>query len=207
LPPRKTSNYRKFAAVLARTDALSNSESVGSSSSRSCNGGGECWITAPLPPPPVQTTAFSASQLSLQNRRDSRRLACRLCTLERHRTSQSILCRAKTFLRNHADAIAAIDMFVVPTLNSDRLLAFLVLGHGQKNRTISTGQAPKAFNDVCQALDDRRRSRSPQSYRSSPSRCTDHHDVPQPTSSGSAASASKAAKLRILAEQRRPASI
>jgi hypothetical protein len=36
----------------------------------------------------------------------------------------------KTFLRNHAEAIAAIDICVVPTLSFERLFAFLVLGHG-----------------------------------------------------------------------------
>jgi len=38
----------------------------------------------------------------------------------------------KTFLRNHAEAIAAIDMCVVPTLTFDRLFAFLVLGHDRR---------------------------------------------------------------------------
>src|SRR5450830_506432 len=38
----------------------------------------------------------------------------------------------KTFLRNHAEAIAAIDMCVVPTLTFDRLFAFLVLDHGRR---------------------------------------------------------------------------
>jgi transposase InsO family protein len=38
----------------------------------------------------------------------------------------------KTFLRNHAEAIAAIDMCVVPTLAFDRLFVFLVLGHGRR---------------------------------------------------------------------------
>jgi transposase InsO family protein len=38
----------------------------------------------------------------------------------------------KTFLRNHADAIAAIDMCVVPALTFERLFAFLVLGHGRR---------------------------------------------------------------------------
>ena len=38
----------------------------------------------------------------------------------------------KTFLRNHAQAIAAIDMCVVPTLTFDVLFAFLVLGHGRR---------------------------------------------------------------------------
>jgi transposase InsO family protein len=37
-----------------------------------------------------------------------------------------------TFLRNQAEAIAAIDMCVVPTLTFERLFAFLVLGHGRR---------------------------------------------------------------------------
>lgn len=38
----------------------------------------------------------------------------------------------KTFLRNHANAIAAIDLCVVPTVTFDRLFAFLVVGHGRR---------------------------------------------------------------------------
>ena len=38
----------------------------------------------------------------------------------------------KTFLQNHAEAIAAIDMCVVPTVTFERLFAFLVLGHGRR---------------------------------------------------------------------------
>lgn len=38
----------------------------------------------------------------------------------------------RTFLRNHADAIAAIDLCVVPTLTFERLFAFVVLGHGRR---------------------------------------------------------------------------
>jgi transposase InsO family protein len=38
----------------------------------------------------------------------------------------------KAFLRNHAEAISAIDMCVVPTLTFDLLFAFLVLGHGRR---------------------------------------------------------------------------
>ena len=38
----------------------------------------------------------------------------------------------KTFLQNHAEVIAAIDMCVVPTLTFDLLFAFLVLGHGRR---------------------------------------------------------------------------
>jgi transposase InsO family protein len=38
----------------------------------------------------------------------------------------------KTFLRNHAEAIAAIDMCVVPTVTFDLLFVFLVVGHGRR---------------------------------------------------------------------------
>ena len=38
----------------------------------------------------------------------------------------------KTFLRNHAEAIAAIDMCIVPSLTFERLFAFLVVGHGRR---------------------------------------------------------------------------
>ena len=38
----------------------------------------------------------------------------------------------KTFLRNHAEAIAAIDLCVVPTVTFDRLFAFLVVGHERR---------------------------------------------------------------------------
>src|SRR5438105_4367338 len=38
----------------------------------------------------------------------------------------------KTFLRNHAEAIAAIDVCIVPTLTFDLLFAFLVLSHGRR---------------------------------------------------------------------------
>jgi len=37
-----------------------------------------------------------------------------------------------TFLRNHADAITAIDLCVVPTLTFERLFALLVMGHGRR---------------------------------------------------------------------------
>ncbi len=38
----------------------------------------------------------------------------------------------KTFLRNHVDAIAAIDLCVVPTVTFEQLFAFLVIGHGRR---------------------------------------------------------------------------
>jgi hypothetical protein len=38
----------------------------------------------------------------------------------------------KTFMHNHANAIAAIDLCVVPTVTFERLFAFLVTGHGRR---------------------------------------------------------------------------
>ncbi len=38
----------------------------------------------------------------------------------------------KTFLRNNAQAIAAIDLCIIPTVAFDRLFAFLVIGHGRR---------------------------------------------------------------------------
>jgi hypothetical protein len=38
----------------------------------------------------------------------------------------------KTFLRNHGNAIAAIDLCVVPTVTFERLFAFLVVGHDRR---------------------------------------------------------------------------
>ena len=38
----------------------------------------------------------------------------------------------KTFLRNHADGIAAVDFLVVPTINFERLFAFVILGLGRR---------------------------------------------------------------------------
>src|SRR6202049_28272 len=38
----------------------------------------------------------------------------------------------KTFVRNHMEGIAAIDLFVVPTIAFQHLFAFLVLGHERR---------------------------------------------------------------------------
>jgi transposase InsO family protein len=38
----------------------------------------------------------------------------------------------KKFLRNHAHAIAAIDLCIVPTVTFERLFAFLVIGHDRR---------------------------------------------------------------------------
>jgi hypothetical protein len=38
----------------------------------------------------------------------------------------------RTFLRNHAEAIAAIDLCVVPTVHFEHLFAFIIVGHGRR---------------------------------------------------------------------------
>ena len=38
----------------------------------------------------------------------------------------------KTFLRNHADGIASMDLFVVPTLSFRLLYGLLILSHGRR---------------------------------------------------------------------------
>src|SRR3982074_3123868 len=38
----------------------------------------------------------------------------------------------KTFLRNHADGIAAMDMFIVPTISFRLLYGLLIMGHGRR---------------------------------------------------------------------------
>ena len=39
----------------------------------------------------------------------------------------------KTFLRNHKEGIASIDLFVVPTIAFQQLFAFLVLSHERRH--------------------------------------------------------------------------
>ena len=38
----------------------------------------------------------------------------------------------KTFLRNHADGVASMDLFVVPTISFRLLYGFLILHHGRR---------------------------------------------------------------------------
>jgi Integrase core domain len=45
---------------------------------------------------------------------------------------KAAVAKLDAFRRNDAEAIAAIDLCVVPTLTFDRLFAFLVLGHGPR---------------------------------------------------------------------------
>jgi len=39
----------------------------------------------------------------------------------------------KTFIRNHADGIAAMDLFVVPTISFRLLYGLLIMGHGRRH--------------------------------------------------------------------------
>jgi hypothetical protein len=50
----------------------------------------------------------------------------------------------KTFLRNHAEGIASIDLFVVPTIAFEQLFAFLILGHGRRLLWIVVTRNPTA---------------------------------------------------------------
>ena len=45
----------------------------------------------------------------------------------------------KTFLKNHADGIAAIDLFVVPTVGFKLLFGLVVLDHGRRRDTAYRG--------------------------------------------------------------------
>src|SRR6202142_3947951 len=51
--------------------------------------------------------------------------------MARRRDPPSQGCR--TFLRNHADGIAAMDMFVVPTISFRLLYGLLIMGHGRRH--------------------------------------------------------------------------
>jgi transposase InsO family protein len=51
----------------------------------------------------------------------------------------------KTFLRNHADGVASMDLFVVPTISFRLLYGFLILDHGRREiRWIGTTAHPNA---------------------------------------------------------------
>jgi transposase InsO family protein len=57
----------------------------------------------------------------------------------------------KTFLRNHADGVASMDLFVVPTISFRLLYGFLILHHGRREiRWIGTTSHPSAEWIACQ---------------------------------------------------------
>lgn len=61
---------------------------------------------------------------------DARIRGCSIYNLQMHATtSEAAIATWKTFLRNHADALGAIDICVVPTLTFNRLFAVLILNY------------------------------------------------------------------------------
>jgi hypothetical protein len=59
----------------------------------------------------------------------------------------------RTFLRNHADAIAAIDLCVVHTVTFERLFALVIIGHGRRKLL---GRRDPASDDRMVGAADRR---------------------------------------------------
>src|SRR5215468_1744772 len=72
----------------------------------------------------------------LQQRTPRRRLHLRwidrVLFIWLYRRYPRILDALSTFLRNHMEGIASIDLFVVPTIAFQQLFAFLVLGHKRR---------------------------------------------------------------------------
>jgi hypothetical protein len=54
----------------------------------------------------------------------------------------------EAFLRNHADGIAAMDLFVVPTIFFRRLFGLLIMGHGWSGRA-SDGRMDRQVREAC----------------------------------------------------------
>jgi transposase InsO family protein len=54
----------------------------------------------------------------------------------------------EAFLRNHADGIAAMDLFVVPTIFFRRLFGLLIMGHGWSDRA-SDGRMDRQVTEAC----------------------------------------------------------
>jgi transposase InsO family protein len=50
----------------------------------------------------------------------------------------------KTFLRNHADGVAAMDLFVVPTISFRLLYGLLIMGHGRQILWVGATAHPTA---------------------------------------------------------------
>src|ERR1700716_2885397 len=87
----------------------------------------------------------------------------------------------KTFLRNHADGIAAIDLFVVPTISFRPLYGLLIMGHGRRQviwfGVTAHPTAEWILGEGCAVLACRRTGRAdslpPNSRRAAPPICPD----------------------------------
>ena len=72
----------------------------------------------------------------------------------------------KTFLRNHADGIASIDLFVVPTLSFRLLYGLLILGHGRRQILRLSDGAPDRRMDCPATHRSLRLGMEPELHRS-----------------------------------------
>jgi hypothetical protein len=57
----------------------------------------------------------------------------------------------KTFLRNHADGVASMDLFVVPTISFRLLYGFLILHHGRREK-VWTRSRPRTRSSLTPGL-------------------------------------------------------
>jgi hypothetical protein len=73
----------------------------------------------------------------------------------------------RTFLRNHAPDIAAIDLFVVPTISFDLLYAFVIVGSIRRECVHSRARARNFLQLLVQGI----RIRAKRPARSSPQMC------------------------------------
>ena len=95
---------------------------------------GPCAHNRPTMPLCPEAPAHSGAALQIAHRRQHRfqgylgTVKCYTLTVSWDRLIGSIAFASSFF----AEAIAAIDMCVVPTLTFERLFAFLVLGHGRR---------------------------------------------------------------------------
>src|SRR3974377_2074226 len=58
----------------------------------------------------------------------------------------------KTFLRNHADGIASMDLFVVPTISFRLLYGLLILKHGRREILCPSATAHPGVEWISQRL-------------------------------------------------------
>ena len=58
----------------------------------------------------------------------------------------------KTFLRNHADGIASMDLFVVPTISFQLLYGLLILKHGRRKILYLSATAHPSAEWICRQL-------------------------------------------------------
>jgi hypothetical protein len=72
----------------------------------------------------------------------------------------------KTFLRNHADGIASMDLFVVPTLSFRLLYGLLILRHGRPNPMAGSDGTPERRMDCPETHRSLRLGRDAEVHRS-----------------------------------------